>query len=89
MASVPTWVSALPSAGRTTSTSTFLLMRVLTWPIWAAVSLDPSVISRVTSEYFSARDLALTLIAFSQPWSAWGPAKPMVTGVPGLSSAAG
>lgn len=87
IASRPTWVRALPSAGRTTRTSTFLLMRVLTWPIWAAVSLEPSVISRVTSEYVSARDLAFTLIALSQPWSACGPAKPMVTALPGLSSA--
>src|SRR4051794_7722509 len=83
----PTWVSALPSAGSTTRTSTFLLMRVSIWPIWAAVSFEPSVISRVTSEYFLARLLALSLIALSQPWSACGPAKPMVTCLPGLVSA--
>ncbi|CAM5672396.1 hypothetical protein SVIOM342S_02619 [Streptomyces violaceorubidus] len=70
----PTWVRALPSAGSTTRTSTFLLMRVSIWPICCAVSLDPSVTSRVTSEYFSARFLALSLMALSQPWSACGPA---------------
>lgn len=64
-------------------------MRVSIWPICWAVSLEPSVISRVTSEYFSARCLALSLMALSQPWSACGPAKPMVTCLPGLSSAAG
>ncbi len=47
------------------------------------------MISSVTSEYFFARLLALSLIALSQPWSACGPAKPMVTALPGLSSAAG
>lgn len=65
-----------------------MLISVSIWPIWAAVSLEPSVMSRVTSEYFLARSRALTLMALSQPWSAWGLTKPMVTFLPGLSSAA-
>lgn len=66
-----------------------MLISVWIWPICWAMSLEPSVISSVTSEYFLARDLALSLMALSQPWSAWGLPKPMVTALPGLSSATG
>src|SRR3954466_14327385 len=83
----PVGVICLPSAGRMIRTLTFWLISVWTWlDCWAA-SFEPSVILSWTSEYFAASFLAFSLMAFSQPWSAWGPAKPMVTGLPGLSLA--
>ena len=45
----------------------------------------PSAALNSMSEYFSASALAELLTAASQPWSAAGPEKPMVTVSPGAS----
>jgi hypothetical protein len=68
-------------------TPTFWLMRVWIWLACWAASFEPSVIFRSTSEYLPASFLAFSLMAFSQPWSACGPANPMVTFLPGAAFA--
>ena len=85
MALSPVSVSALPSNGRMTMTSTPLLMSVSTWLICWLTSLVPSTASRVTSEYSPAVLLALVVMAPIQPWSASGAEKPMVIASPGVS----
>src|SRR5690348_14586291 len=84
----PAGVICLPSAGRITSTSTFWLISESIWLAWVAASLLPSVMIRLTSEYFLASLRAFWLIALSQPWSACGPAKPTFTVLPGWAFAA-
>ncbi len=79
IASVATSVRAAPSVGSRTIASTLLLMKVSTWAIWALGSLVPSALWKSMSSYFSASACALLLIAASQPWSAAGPEKPIVT----------
>src|SRR5215207_5752595 len=81
-------VSGPPSCGRMTSTSGFWLMSVSTWETWLAESLVPSDRTRSTSRS-SAALRALSVIAFSQPWSAPGALKPTLTGRPVTPSAWG
>ena len=65
--------------------STLSLMKVSIWLICRLASFVPSAALKSMSEYFSASALAELLTAASQPWSAAGPEKPMVTVSPGAS----
>ena len=85
IALVATSVSAAPSVGSRTIASTLSLMKVSIWLICWLASLVPSAILKSMSEYFSASAFAELLTAASQPWSAAGPEKPMVTFSPGAS----
>src|SRR3954452_7487501 len=85
MALMPVSGSALPSKGRITMISTFLLISVSTWLICWLTSLVPSTASSVTSSYLAAWLLALAVMAPIQPWSAWGAEKPMTSAFPFLS----
>ena len=92
IALMPVSVSALPSNGRITMTSTFLLIRVSTWLICWLTSLVPSTASRVTSLYFAG--LALGVGRDGADPAVVGlrvPEKPIVIALPGvsLSAAAG
>src|SRR4051812_28497251 len=80
----PVAVSALPSNGRMTMTSTFLLISVSTWLICWLTSLVPSTASSFTSLYLAAWDFAFAVIAPIQPWSASGAEKPMVIALPAV-----
>ncbi len=82
-----TSVSAAPSDGSSTIASTPSLMNPSTTAICALTSLVPSANCRSMSSYWSAASWALLLIAASQPWSAAGPEKPIVTVSPGSSLA--
>src|SRR5882757_7936757 len=87
----PSAVSWLPSLGRITSASTFLLIRVSTAPICWVMSLVGFTASNVTSLYRPAWACAFFAMAAIQPWSAAGAENPMVTARPGaaLSPAGG
>ena len=85
IALMATSVRAAPSVGSMTIASTSSLMKVSIWLICRLASLVPSATRSSTSSYFSASSCAALLIAASQPWSAAGPEKPMVTVSP-LSS---
>ncbi len=79
IALVATSVRAAPSLGSSTMASTLLLMKVSTAAICALTSLVPSATCRSTSGKLAAAARAPELMAPSQPWSAAGPEKPIVT----------
>src|SRR5215204_5696232 len=85
IALVATSVRAAPSLGSSTMASTLSLMNVSIWLIWRLASLVPSAALNSMSEYLAASSFADLLTAASQPWSAAGPEKPMVTFSPGAS----
>jgi hypothetical protein len=85
MASTPAAFSSLPSYGSITITFGFCATSVAIAARWAAASTPASTVRSSTSVYALACAFALFVIAATQPWSAAGAEKPMMTFWPGAA----